>query len=252
MGSNPIPFKNNGAYPLTLIKCRKGNWLHVGSTPTAPINLNFCKDNYMNDILEGIVQIFCEKCGKEILEDYRKDKSKKQRFCSIKCARGFSTKNKRKEINKKVSKKLTKNIKNFCEICGKEISHKNNQKLCKDCKPSFRKYDNKYYYVKDYRKKIKQKAVDYKGGKCEICGYNFCNRALVFHHLDESKKDFTISRNCNRKWEYTKKELNTGKLTTMLFCDVGDTLLLIDKPYELKPKEINAIHQQMIELGWIQ
>ena len=52
--------------------------------------------------------------------------------------------------------------------------------------------------------------------------------------------------------EYTKKELNTGKLTTMLFCDVGDTLLLIDKPYELKPKEINAIHQQMIELGWIQ
>ena len=23
------------AYPLTLIPCRKGNWLHVGSTPTA-------------------------------------------------------------------------------------------------------------------------------------------------------------------------------------------------------------------------
>ena len=32
-----------------------------------------------------------------------------------------------------------------------------------------------------------------KGGKCEKCGYNTCMKALEFHHLDPSKKDFTIS-----------------------------------------------------------
>jgi len=43
------------------------------------------------------------------------------RFCSSKCARGFSTKNKRKEINEKVSKTLTGSgndrVNLICEIC---------------------------------------------------------------------------------------------------------------------------------------
>lgn len=32
-----------------------------------------------------------------------------------------------------------------------------------------------------------------RGGKCVRCGYNKCSSALEFHHLDPSKKDFTIS-----------------------------------------------------------
>ena len=46
---------------------------------------------------------------------------------------------------------------------------------------------------------LKVKAVEYKGGKCEICGYNKCGKceicgydkcidALEFHHLDPQKK----------------------------------------------------------------
>ena len=35
--------------------------------------------------------------------------------------------------------------------------------------------------------------IDYKGGKCQICGYNKCANALEFHHLDPTLKDFTIS-----------------------------------------------------------
>ena len=30
-------------------------------------------------------------------------------------------------------------------------------------------------------------------GRCEKCGYDKCIKALEFHHLDPSKKDFTIS-----------------------------------------------------------
>jgi hypothetical protein len=44
-----------------------------------------------------------------------------------------------------------------------------------------------------WRKRTKIKLIEYKGGKCEICGYNKCNRALQFHHKNPSEKDFTIS-----------------------------------------------------------
>ncbi len=40
---------------------------------------------------------------------------------------------------------------------------------------------------------IKQKCVDYKGGSCQICGYNRTLSALDFHHIDPTQKDFTIA-----------------------------------------------------------
>lgn len=42
--------------------------------------------------------------------------------------------------------------------------------------------------------KFKRKCVEYKGGKCEMCGYNRCYAALDFHHRDPSQKDFGISK----------------------------------------------------------
>lgn len=59
------------------------------------------------------------------------------------------------------------------------------------------------------RKKIRQMAVDYKGGKCEKCGYDSCIEALEFHHLDPSCKDFSISqKGYTRSWERVTKELD--------------------------------------------
>lgn len=46
---------------------------------------------------------------------------------------------------------------------------------------------------KSYYKRIKEELIQYKGGKCQICGYNKCTSALEFHHLDPTQKDFTIS-----------------------------------------------------------
>jgi len=39
--------------------------------------------------------------------------------------------------------------------------------------------------VNTRRFKIKVKAVEYKGGKCNSCGYSKCLDALHFHHRDE-------------------------------------------------------------------
>lgn len=59
------------------------------------------------------------------------------------------------------------------------------------------------------RKKLKQMAVEYKGGKCVQCSYNKCLRAMEFHHLDPNEKDFGISANgYTLSWEKIKKELD--------------------------------------------
>lgn len=47
--------------------------------------------------------------------------------------------------------------------------------------------------VIDKRRRNKIELVKYKGGKCEICGYDKCIDALEFHHLNPSEKEFTIS-----------------------------------------------------------
>jgi len=58
------------------------------------------------------------------------------------------------------------------------------------------------------RATVKSNAVAYKGGKCSICGYDRCLQALVFHHLDPSKKDFSISGNHTRSWKSVREELD--------------------------------------------
>ncbi len=64
-------------------------------------------------------------------------------------------------------------------------------------------------YVQKRRYKIKEKSVEYKGGKCEICGYDKCIDALEFHHKNPKEKDFGIGyKGYTRKWDIVKEELD--------------------------------------------
>lgn len=47
--------------------------------------------------------------------------------------------------------------------------------------------------VYEQRRKVKEFIANLFGGKCQICGYDRCMRALQFHHVDPSKKDFSLS-----------------------------------------------------------
>lgn len=59
------------------------------------------------------------------------------------------------------------------------------------------------------RKKIKQMAVEYMGGKCSRCAYDKCIAALEFHHLDPSEKDFALgNKGHTRSWDRVVLELN--------------------------------------------
>lgn len=58
------------------------------------------------------------------------------------------------------------------------------------------------------RDKVKEMSIEYKGGKCSICGYNKCAGALEFHHLDPSQKDFGISaKGYTRAWGKSKRRI---------------------------------------------
>lgn len=59
------------------------------------------------------------------------------------------------------------------------------------------------------RIKLRKMAREYKGGKCEICGYSRCERALSFHHRDPKKKSFGISdRGLTYSWQRIKNEID--------------------------------------------
>ncbi|AFH21427.1 HNH endonuclease [Cronobacter phage CR3] len=63
--------------------------------------------------------------------------------------------------------------------------------------------------VARFRRNIKEKAIDYKGGECNVCGYNKCHAALEFHHLDPNEKDFAIGGSgLTRPFKDIKKELD--------------------------------------------
>ena len=82
-----------------------------------------------------------------------------------------------------------------------------------ECMPDKRTYADRREYLKraviKRRKLLKQKALEYKGGRCELCGYNRCGDALEFHHLDPKEKDFAVSGSgITRAWEKVKAELD--------------------------------------------
>lgn len=57
------------------------------------------------------------------------------------------------------------------------------------------------------RRKVKEFAVQYKGGKCIICGYSKYAGALDLHHLDPKTKSFGIGdKGYTRSWEAVRNE----------------------------------------------
>ncbi len=75
-----------------------------------------------------------------------------------------------------------------------------------------RKYaDRREYIIKAVskrRRKLREMAIIYKGGKCSRCGYKKCAQALEFHHLLKNK-DFGISeKGLTKSWSKIKIEID--------------------------------------------
>ena len=93
---------------------------------------------------------------------------------------------------------------NSCRECNKEYEYTTSLR-----KKGYRKSLCNSCSVTLARRRRKQKAVDYKGGCCQICGYDKYAGALQFHHLEPDHKDFGFSfKGVPRNWEAQKAELD--------------------------------------------
>ena len=86
-----------------------------------------------------------------------------------------------------------------CGETKKEMFHPGRYSECKKCR--------KRYQLERFRKN-KKKFVEYKGGRCEKCGYNNCLGSLDFHHKDPDKKDPNWRKMRRWSFERVKKELD--------------------------------------------
>lgn len=73
----------------------------------------------------------------------------------------------------------------LCHNCHLELHYPYSYKTIES---RFFKYPQAYYNAL-----YKSEYIKYKGGECEICGYNKCIKALHFHHKDPAKKEFKLS-----------------------------------------------------------
>jgi len=110
------------------------------------------------------------------------------------------------------------NTKNLIEVpVNKDRTHK----FCTTCKTQ-KNLDEFYQGKKNFtnckichnestktrQKRLKQEAVNYLGGKCQVCNYDKYVGALEFHHIDPNTKEFSIGHNKMYSMERIKKELD--------------------------------------------
>ena len=93
---------------------------------------------------------------------------------------------------------------NQCGKCNKQYEY--NKELRKK---GYTKNKCNTCQVSESRTRSKMRSVEYKGGSCQICGYNKCIQALCFHHVVPSTKSFGIgSKGSSVAWEKLKIELD--------------------------------------------
>lgn len=152
----------------------------------------------------------CKTCGKEFFEDWRKQKKKElPLFCCRNCS---NTRNHSEETKEKIKKSVNcyfeKTIeRRHCSICNAILKKNSKTDLCRNCLPKKEKVD-KAEAVRNWKKRKKEKLIEYKGGKCEICGYAKCLAALEFHHKNPNEKEFSISSKNIRSFEAYLKEVD--------------------------------------------
>lgn len=176
------------------------------------INNNLPQEEYQNrEVIKenNLSSKFCKKCGKVIhnviIQDNKRIDGRRRVYC-LECSpfglRRMCGPNplyykKGDAIKVKVKgRRVSYKVDRICQECGKIYHQASRNNTCSTCRTAKK------------RKFIKKTALEYKGGKCENCGYDKCSAALDFHHTDPTKKEFNISILFGRKFDLLKIELD--------------------------------------------
>lgn len=100
-----------------------------------------------------------------------------------------------------------------CTCCGlekdqSEYYKKNKQRYYSECKVCFKQ--------RMLVRTREQADFIYSivGDKCSVCGYNKCDHALELHHVDPSKKEFSLSKSRS----YSKQKILAEIDKCVLLC----------------------------------
>ena len=173
----------------------------------------------------------CVVCGKEF-EALRSTK----KYCSDDCVNAMR---RMKWANREKIQKEKGVSEKQCPICGKIFKPKsaaaNQRTCCYECMPDG---------VQLTRGAFLGLLKKQKGGKCSRCGYDKCLKALEFHHIDPSKKDFTISNDHFRLKDAIEESKKCILLCSNCHKEFHDNMwtldeLNIEEMEEVEPYGIN-------------
>lgn len=130
-----------------------------------------------------------------------------------------------------------KGVEKICPICGKHFFPKtamaNQRQCCYECMPNGTQMTRGMFLAK-----IKQA----RGGKCARCGYNTCIKALEFHHIDPSQKDFTISNDRFKLHEAVQESKKCILICSNCHKELHDNL------WNIEDLELQIIKEEEVEL----
>lgn len=160
----------------------------------------------------------CVVCGQEFEAQKRTAK-----YCSDECRNRMRREKwaNRDRIPKDISYKGDEKT---CPICGKQFYPKtalaNQRACCYDCMPEG---------VQLTRGMFLAKLKEARGGKCLRCGYDRCLKALEFHHIDPTKKEFTISNGDFRLKEAVEEAKKCILICSNCHKELHDNMWSIDE-----------------------
>jgi len=176
----------------------------------------------------------CENCGNEHKGEYGSG-----RFCSKKCAKGFSTKAKRKEINEKVRNKLSKIPSSLiCKNCGGIFIQKNkSSKFCSiKCANIFNKQLLSYKIKHSENLKKMWQNESYKKNMIEkLKIYNNKYEVKEKKRLDAKNRIFSIET--RKKLSDAAIKNNLGGHTSkkkLYYKTKNDIIIYLQSSYEIK------------------
>ena len=170
----------------------------------------------------------CIVCGNE----FEAIKSTKK-YCSIECQNAMRRQKyaERERMPKDISYKGATKI---CPICNHtflpKTSMANQRACCYECMPDG---------VQLTRGMFLAKIKESRGGKCIKCGYDKCIKALEFHHIDPSKKDFTISNDHFRLQDAVEETKKCILICSNCHKELHDNMWNIEDLENEKKEEVN-------------
>lgn len=186
--------------------------------------------------------VTCLNCNSEFEKSASAIKRSPNHFCKRSCAASYN--------NRKAPKRHPEGK---CRVCQAPI--RTTERWCSEaCHEQERLEATKSRLAKRapsvvaWRQRLKLKALALKGGSCQACGYDLSVRALTFHHLDPSQKDFSISGKNIKSWVRVQEEL---KKCLLLCCrchaEVHDGLLEASDIADCTTLRRRATKQQALE-----